>query len=272
VQNDKKRLFPAPKLPVANLWSLQMKNGMNLSYKYKTNASRYMDVALRCRDSSKLHYIINQLEGARSIYTRTGLVKEVTSEDVRLGSKSSAKRNDAPFQDMDSSCNPLQFNGNTPELLRTSEDHHFMQTIASAHENLKPLIKDYETDKDAISGGDQHTSFIMHRLQRLLAQYDHYWQDKKATRAFVEGREPPPTQLPYIDEQASVLQSMMLKDVLFTRHRTRRRRHPKWVEIEWVFKKWHRAYLHKRRIAREEAKEKLGIRKSSLGKISGVVE
>jgi len=69
---------------------------------------------------------------------------------------------------------------------------------------------------------------------------------------------------PYIDEKAGLLDELMLKDILRLGHRTNSRRHPKWTEIQFWYKKWHRQYLRRREMLKDEVKSRMGVLKQAL--------
>ncbi|CAK9043171.1 unnamed protein product [Durusdinium trenchii] len=57
---------------------------------------------------------------------------------------------------------------------------------------------------------------------------------------------------PYIDERVSMLDEVTLDKILRIRHKTNSRRHPKWQEIQYWIKRWHRFYLRRRAVKRAE--------------------
>lgn len=69
---------------------------------------------------------------------------------------------------------------------------------------------------------------------------------------------------PYVDEQASLIDELGLREILRLRHRTNSRRHPKWLELRYWYKKWHRQYLRRRQMLKDEVKERMGILKQAL--------
>eukprot|EP00397_Hematodinium_sp_SG-2012_P050184 GEMP01058209.1.p1 GENE.GEMP01058209.1~~GEMP01058209.1.p1 ORF type:complete len:257 (+),score=23.62 GEMP01058209.1:119-889(+) len=92
------------------------------------------------------------------------------------------------------------------------------------------------------------------RMYRLCQQYQTTWKPwTPPTESKHDNKE---DAFPYVDENASVMADLGLKDILHSRHKTRTRRHPKWVEIQWWLRKWKNAYLHRRRIkiVEDEAK------------------
>merc|ERR1711953_612786 len=64
---------------------------------------------------------------------------------------------------------------------------------------------------------------------------------------------------PRVDEAASPMDDLMLKDILLLRHKTNRRRHPKWIEISYTYKKWHQQYLRRGHMLQDEVKARLSI-------------
>lgn len=69
---------------------------------------------------------------------------------------------------------------------------------------------------------------------------------------------------PYVDEKASLIDELNLREILKLRHKTNSRHHPKWKEVRYCFKKWQQQYLRRRHMQKEELKERLGVLKTSL--------
>lgn len=99
------------------------------------------------------------------------------------------------------------------------------------------------------------------RMYRLAHQYMTIWRAKKPPdTAKTEGD----GQFPYVEEDASMMADLGQKHILHSRHKTRRRRHPKWLEICYFKRRWHNLYLMRRRANREAAQNKR-IYEQSLG-------
>jgi len=69
---------------------------------------------------------------------------------------------------------------------------------------------------------------------------------------------------PYVDEQASLIDDLQLKEILRLKHRINRRRHFKWLEITYQYKKWHQQYLRRRAVLQDEVKARMGVLKETL--------
>merc|ERR1712129_206794 len=69
---------------------------------------------------------------------------------------------------------------------------------------------------------------------------------------------------PYVDEKASLIDELNLREILKLRHRTKSRHHPKRKEVRYCFKKWQQQYLRRRHMRKEELKERMGVLKTSL--------
>jgi hypothetical protein len=69
---------------------------------------------------------------------------------------------------------------------------------------------------------------------------------------------------PYVDEQASLIDDLQLREILRIRHRMNRRRHFKWIEMSYQYKKWHQQYLRRRAMANDEVKARMGVLRQTL--------
>lgn len=105
--------------------------------------------------------------------------------------------------------------------------------------------------------------FIVRRLMALCHQYEMVWYERPPRRRSAGGAHadqgPDRGEFPYVDEQASLLDDQRLDAILRTRHRLNRRRHPKWIEIQYVKKQWHRQYLRRKQMLALEVKERQGL-------------
>lgn len=63
---------------------------------------------------------------------------------------------------------------------------------------------------------------------------------------------------PYVDDNATLIRELPLAEILYTKSnlRLKVRRHPKWMNVQFLKKKLKIPYLYRRRIAREELQKK----------------
>ncbi|CAK9045781.1 Hypothetical protein SCF082_LOCUS25855, partial [Durusdinium trenchii] len=96
-------------------------------------------------------------------------------------------------------------------------------------------------------------TFGVRRIMQLCAEkemvYDPSLPRRSSSRE--EGNETR-GHFPYIDERVSMLDEVTLDKILRIRHKTNSRRHPKWQEIQYWIKRWHRFYLRRRAVKRAE--------------------
>jgi len=156
------------------------------------------------------------------------------------------------------------------------------------YDNLNPAshIEAIERDMKSSSGGhskssdakrlqreDGHAdgdadplwkSLANRRMYRLCHQYESIWKPffRKEDRDTDGASED--NNFPYVEETASLVPDLSLKNILHSRHKTRSRRHPKWLEVKWFQRKWHNAYLHRRRL-RLQAEEAEKVSSQSIG-------
>ncbi|CAE7508543.1 unnamed protein product [Symbiodinium natans] len=112
--------------------------------------------------------------------------------------------------------------------------------------------------------------FKVRRLMHLVEEQDIVWDkgQRVATRVATRSgmtKEDKRGNFPYIDEKAGLLDELELASILRVNHKTNSRRHPKWKEIQFWFKKWHRVYLRKRAVKIAEAKARMGVLKQVIG-------
>lgn len=152
------------------------------------------------------------------------------------------------------------------------EVHHVPSHIANllkAHssegsgaETLAQLMGPQPTNQK----DDQPQSFVVRQLYALCEEKQIVWDGKQMQstrgRPQKQGEEqtgPDRGRFPRVDEQASMVDDFHLMDILKLRHKTNRRCHPKWVAIEYQFKKWRQQYLRRRHMNLDEAKARMGI-------------
>jgi len=111
--------------------------------------------------------------------------------------------------------------------------------------------------------------FKVRRLMNLLEEQEIVWssgrrlQTRRAARS--RSADDPRGNFPYIDEKAGLLDELDLAEILRVNYKTNSRRLPKWKEIQFWFKKWHRVYLRRRAVKIEEAKARVGVVKQVIG-------
>ena len=127
---------------------------------------------------------------------------------------------------------------------------------------LKPLIQSEQKELGEVIT-TRPNSFVVRKLRQLC-------EEKEIVKGGLTSRqrglvaESDRGNFPYVDEKASLLDEVTLDEILRIRHKTNSRRHPKWKEIQYWFKRWHRIYLRKRAIKLAELKEAQGVAKKAL--------
>lgn len=112
--------------------------------------------------------------------------------------------------------------------------------------------------------------FPVRRLEELMHEQEIVWdgglQKPKDDNKYGEagGGEISRGHFPYIDEQASLVQEFTLSDILRLAHKTKSRRHPKWLTFQFEQKKRHSAYLRRREMNNDEAKRKMGVLRQAM--------
>mmetsp|Transcript_39884 Transcript_39884/g.87052 ORF Transcript_39884/g.87052 Transcript_39884/m.87052 type:complete len:344 (-) Transcript_39884:28-1059(-) len=107
--------------------------------------------------------------------------------------------------------------------------------------------------------------FALRRLYELCEEYELVWMkredmEKTMKKPLLGEAKKDRGRFPYVDEQASLVEDMRLADILRIRHKIKRRRHPKWIEINYTYKKWHKQYLRRRQMNLDEVKAQMAFR------------
>lgn len=113
--------------------------------------------------------------------------------------------------------------------------------------------------------GSNTDQFHNRRLYKLLEEKEIVWERgqldvRKLSKRGAEGESDGSRgNFPFVDEQASLIDDLQLREILRLRHRINRRRHFKWIAIRYQYKKWHAQYLRRRDMVLDEAKARMGV-------------
>ncbi|CAD7958196.1 unnamed protein product [Amoebophrya sp. A120] len=141
---------------------------------------------------------------------------------------------------------------------------------------LAALVEQYGVDAQTTALTTEGTNFLLHKLHKICAQHELYWNDPRLVKHALEmntntANASNSSVIPYVEESASTIAELHTGDVLYTRFRTKRRHHPYWIEIERVHRNWKKHHLHNIRIAKEERKARIRAWKAENNPASGVV-
>lgn len=114
--------------------------------------------------------------------------------------------------------------------------------------------------------------FPVRRLYELCEEKEIVWLDGQTdpramaarTRSITGEETADRGRFPYVDESASLIDELTLKDVLRLAHRTKSRRHPKWREIQYQYKRNHQAFLRRRHVEKDETQARMGVLRQAL--------
>lgn len=115
-------------------------------------------------------------------------------------------------------------------------------------------------------------TFVVRRLYELCEEWELVWEGgqndprKPQQRRSLLGDAPAIDRgrFPFVDEQASLMDELSLREILRLSHRTKSRRHPKWRETAYWYKKCHRQYLRRKAMNEDEVKQRMGLLKGGL--------
>lgn len=124
-----------------------------------------------------------------------------------------------------------------------------------------------------ISGTVPET-FAIRRLYQLCEEKEIVW-DKGQRPVSSGGRARSPTsasaeddvdrgRFPFVQEEASLVDELGLETILKLRHKTNRRRSPRYIEVVYQMKKGHKQYLRRRHMVMDEVKARMGVLKQSM--------
>lgn len=234
---------------VPSPWKLHMREAEKGTYfrderiagiHYRNNQERYLRPAIHCTEGIASDVILRSLDPGRHNYmSLTGFGKLEAAWMHIDGTKEDGTQPATPWED------------SVPE--------HILN-------EMKPLMGRKETWEVIKT---RPNFFVVRKLRQLCEEQEIVFKNGIAglrdprQRAGAEG--PDRGNFPYVDEQASLLDELTLDEILRIRHKTNSRRHPKWKEVQYWFKRWHGIYLRKRAIKRAELKEAQGIAKKALG-------
>jgi len=205
---------------------------------YKNNVKRYMLPSVNCNGPIFRDLVLRCLDRGQRGTCDSGLGRAET----------------ATFP-ADSGHAPSHlFNIIEGEAKRSEESQAFLETLQA------PIC--------------QSETFAVRRLYELCEEWELVWEGglNDPRRGSSLRRSPPEGgpelkdrgRFPFVDEKASLIDDLGLREILRLAHRTSSRRHPKWREKVFWYKKFHSQYLRRKAMVEEEAKQRMGILKASL--------
>lgn len=231
----------------------------------------FMQPAMRCVLSSERHAILRALDGGRNGGPESGFGRMETSPWPQN-----------PDHVPQHILNVLKANAVGKQQSRAKdgssrdEDDDDDQTEAEQVNQVEEQDQvDDPPDFYAYLVGKQdpaalkraHGTFPVRRVQELMEEYTLVWDGglkKPRDLALDDGER---GHFPFVDEQASLISEMALRDILKVSHRTKSRRHPKWQEIQYEFKRGHQTYLRRRQMLLDEAKSRMGVVRQALADV-----
>eukprot|EP00933_Yihiella_yeosuensis_P066742 TRINITY_DN71168_c0_g1_i1.p1 TRINITY_DN71168_c0_g1~~TRINITY_DN71168_c0_g1_i1.p1 ORF type:complete len:277 (-),score=33.19 TRINITY_DN71168_c0_g1_i1:263-1093(-) len=192
---------------------------------YEQNLKNYIKPLMNARGSSAVAAILRSLDTGRRSSDRMGL--------GRLEAGWGRAKSDMEYI-KDESHIAKQIGGNVPLLWKTYTGHNLFQNV---------------------------------RLYSLCEEEELVWKDglnDPRRQMSEQGDSKNRGRFPYIDEKAGLIDELTLRDILRLGHRTNSRRHPKWKELQFWYKKWHRQYLRRRQMLKDEVKARMGVLKQAI--------
>lgn len=216
---------------------------------YQSNVSRFLLAYQKCLQPDYRDAVVRSLDWGRRGVSDSGLGR---AEAVRFGH-----------------TNQEQNQGEAaavPELL----PRHIHGAI------LSKVAKDGELGSfmEAITQHSHSDVFHIRRLYELCEEKEIAYEGRlekmdgqaQGTR-IPDGLSEKPAdrgRFPYVDEKASLIDELKLRDILKLRHKTNSRHHPKWKEVRYWFKKWQQQYLRRRHMQSPNSNLALGEQQRML--------
>jgi len=135
-----------------------------------------------------------------------------------------------------------------------SHIYNLMQTHSRGSENGQLCFGALADDE-----GTQPEQFLVRRLYELCEESELVWQGTQEEPRDEEEEEGDRGRFPKVDEQAGLVDDLQLQNILKLRHKTARRRHPKWIEIQGQYKRWKGQYERRRVMLKDEVKARMHL-------------
>mmetsp|Transcript_74653 Transcript_74653/g.155661 ORF Transcript_74653/g.155661 Transcript_74653/m.155661 type:complete len:310 (+) Transcript_74653:114-1043(+) len=223
---------------------------------------QFMRPALECKNPCALPAILRSLEGRVHGGAETGIGRANLAW-FKPAAASSSSSSSSP-------SSSKQADDNNIGELKTFLPFHMQNRLRTLLGSS--ATQESEFYKKVLEGQPEH--FHNRKIQALVHEHSVVWHSggsgkapgnqattsrAKAGAGGAQAGEKNRGNFPYIEEQASLLTELNLRAMLRVAHRTNLRRHPKWREIEYEFKKGHRNYLRRRDVMLKEQKASMGI-------------
>lgn len=107
---------------------------------------------------------------------------------------------------------------------------------------------------------EETESFNVRRLYELCEEKEIRWPRPPRPRRQIGEH----GIFPYVEEKGSLVNNLFLNQITRLRHRTRRRKLPKWIAIESQMKHNHQQYLRRRQMLSDEAQARFGVMRKAM--------
>ncbi|SOV12650.1 conserved Plasmodium protein, unknown function [Plasmodium sp. gorilla clade G2] len=188
-------------------------------YYYNINETRYLWPSICANNPEIKNYILNILENTDTYFSGIGL-EQVSNERKNKNLKK------------DYTNNSYYKNNYLYNLVHELNNTIYPQIEINLNNNLK-----------------------RGRIQKLydIIKEENIWKTTQKIKT-------PESEnvFPYVDDNATLIRELPLSEILYTKSnlRLKVRRHPKWMNVQFLKKKVKIPYLYRRRVAREELQKK----------------
>ncbi|SCO93144.1 conserved Plasmodium protein, unknown function [Plasmodium malariae] len=207
------------------------------NYFYNINESRYIWPSICAQNPDIKNYILNVLESSENRHFSGIGLEEVQNEQGKR------RRNDYIMNSMND-VNDMNI-ANSASSANSRYKNCYLTRLANEFNNsIYPQIEVNLSNK--LKRG---------RIQKLydIVKEENIWkttQQIKTTQS--------ENIFPYVDDNSTLIRELPLSEILYTKSNLRLnvRRHPKWMNVQFLKKKVKIPYLYRRRVAREELQKK----------------
>lgn len=202
---------------------------------YRSNVKAFTAPAIFARSSTALDVVLRCIDPGRQRGRSDSGLGRPELFGMRVGGRNSRSAGDSK----------IDAPQNVP--------HHIYTLMeAASHDHGQEFLEALSENKE---------SFALRRLYELCEEYEIVWHRGQAelNRESADEESKKQGRFPRVDEQASLVDDLALRDILKLRHKTNRRCHPKWVEITYQHKKGHKQYLRRRHMLQDEAKARMSM-------------
>lgn len=224
---------------------------------YRDNERQFLKPLLACNNVDAMDVVLRGLDPGRRQGADSGYGRLETQPWPKKDGKGAQDAPDFP-EHFPEHIYKFMKAGHTVDTERQEAEQKAEDT---GRDFFECLMGKFNADPGHHSG-----TFPVRRLQELVEEWEIVWEEgqndpRRSSRAGRSEAEEGVDRghFPYIDEKASLIDDLTLKEILRLNYKTKSRRHPKWKEIQYEYQKGHRQYLRRRQMLLDESKARMNV-------------